>query len=110
MPDVSKPPSDTGIVRLQNAIRRLSGCESGYVETVAVSESFHGFKTDRMWQGEVLVFEIRGHPHAKRAYAWSVLEDGQTRHVIVLEVPPVTSPQTAVQAAIAAQIANGTYR
>ena len=67
MPDVSKPPSDTGVARLQNAIRRLSGCESGYLETVTVSESFHGFKTNRMWQGEVLVFEIRGHPHAKRA-------------------------------------------
>ena len=80
------------------------------METVTVSESFQGFNTNKVWQAEVMVFEINGHPHAKRAYAWSVVEDGQTRHVVVLEVPPVTSPQTAVQAAIAAQIVNGTFR
>ena len=97
------------ILRLQNAIRSLNGCESGYVETVSVSESFHSFQSAKVWEGEVVVFDIHDHPEAKRAYAWShTLEDGQTRHVVVLEVPPVTSPQTAVQAAIAAQIAQGT--
>lgn len=110
MPDLDQPPSGADIVRLQNAIRRLNGCESGYVETVTVSESFQGFNTNQVWQAEVAVFEISGHPDARRAYAWSVVEDGQVRHVVVLEVPPVTSPQTAVQAAIAAQIANGTCR
>lgn len=56
------------IARLQNAIRDLHGCESTYVETVPVTETFQG-KT--VWQGEVEVFNIRGHPKAKRAYAWS---------------------------------------
>jgi hypothetical protein len=110
MPNLNGAPSDTHIVRLQNAIRHLNGCESVYVETATVSESFHSFKKDKVWQGEVVVFEICGHPQAKRAYAWSyVLNDGQTRHVVVLEVPPVRSPETAVQAALAAQIVNGTF-
>lgn len=108
MPDVNEVPSDTYITRLQNAIRSLNGCESGYVETITVSEPFHSFQRNKLWQGDVLVFEIHGHPEAKRAYAWShTLDDGQTRHIVVLEIPPITSPQTAVQAAIAAQIVQG---
>lgn len=111
MPNDNEALSDGYILRLQNAIRSLNGCESGYVETITVSESVHSFQSEKSWQGEVLVFEIHHHPQAKRAYAWShALEDGQTRHVVVLEIPPVTSPQTAVQAAIAAQIVQGTCR
>lgn len=56
------------IAQLQTAIRNLHGCESQYLETVPVTETFQG-KT--VWQGEVEVFEIRGHPTANHAYAWS---------------------------------------
>jgi hypothetical protein len=57
-----------------------------------------------VWAGEVEVFEIRGHPKAKRCYAWAYKEgekDEHARYIAVLEIPPVKSPQTAVQAAIA---------
>jgi hypothetical protein len=46
---------------------------------------------------------LKGHPKADRAYAWIHQTDDPThpnRHVTVLHVPPVVSPQTAVQAAI----------
>lgn len=110
MPNLNGALSDSHIVRLQNAVRRLNGCESVYVGTATVSESFHSFQKDRVWHVEVVVFEICNHPQAKRAYAWSyTLEEGQTRYVVVLEIPPVSSPRTAVQAAMAAQIANGTF-
>jgi hypothetical protein len=92
------------IERLQDAIRDLHGCESQYLETVPVTETFQG---ETVWQGEVEVFQIRGHPKAKRAYAWSHMagkNDKGTRYVAVLELPPVTSPQTAVKAAIMAEI------
>jgi hypothetical protein len=92
------------IEELQQAIRRLHGCESQYVETVPVTETFQG-KT--VWQGEVEVFDIRGHPKAKRAYAWSHkagANDRETRYITVLELPPVDSPETAVKAAIMAEI------
>ena len=98
------------LTRLQDAIRRLSGCESKHLETVSVSESLRSFKQNANWAGEVAVFEIYGHPQAKRAYAWSSqLPNKEMRYVVVLEVPPISSPHTAVQAALAAQIAKGTY-
>ena len=111
MPDVNQARNDAYILRLQNAIRRLHRCESTYVAIAPVSESSHSFGDNAVWQGEVVVFEIHGHAQAKRAYGWSyILESGRVRHVVVLEIPPVTSPQTAVRAGIAAQIVNGTFR
>lgn len=111
MPNTIGPPTANQLARLQDAIRRLNGCESKYVETVSVSESFLSFKQKTVWQGEVAVFEIYGHAQAKRAYAWSSqLPNKEMRYVVVLEVPPVTSPHTAVQAALAAQIVNRTLR
>jgi hypothetical protein len=92
------------IGRLQKAIRDLHGCESQYVETVPVTETFQG---ETVWQGDVEVFNIRGHPKAKRAYAWSHMAgecDKQRRYVAVLELPPVVSAETAVKVAVAAEI------
>ena len=104
-------PEDDYLARLQNAIRRLSGCESKYLETVAVSQPFLSFRHNTIWQGDVVVFEVYGHPKAQRAYVWSSTADNEeAEYVVVLELPPVSSPQTAVQAAIAARIVNGTFR
>jgi hypothetical protein len=94
------------IEELQAAILNLHGCSSQYVETVPVTEVFQG---ETVWQGEVEVFDIRGHPKAKRAYAWghaSGEADQARRYVAVLELPPVDSPQTAVKVAVAAEIKN----
>jgi hypothetical protein len=94
------------IEELQAAILNLHECESQYVETVPVVETFQG---ETVWQGEVEVFDIRGHPKAKRAYAWGHITgegDQARRYVTVLELPPVDSPQTAVKVAIAAEIKN----
>jgi hypothetical protein len=109
MPKINKASNDY-ISRLQDAIRRINGCESRYLETVTISESFQGFQEKALWEGEVVVFEIFGHPKATRAYAWSCISANEkTRYVVVLNIPPVVSPQTGVQAAIAAQILDGTY-
>jgi hypothetical protein len=60
---------------------------------------------------DAAVFEIYGHPKAQKAYASGCAAvNKEPRYVVVLEIPPVNSPQTAVQAAIAAQIVNGTFR
>lgn len=56
-----------------------------------------------MWEGDVEVFDLTGHPKAKRAYAWSHLDgenDERTRFVAVLEIPPVESAETAVRVQI----------
>lgn len=57
--------------------------------------------------GNVEVFELHGHPKAKRAYAWSHKDgpdDSGERFVTVLEIPPVVSPETAVKVAVASEI------
>jgi len=88
--------------RLQQAIRDLHGLESEYVESVPITETFQG---RTVWQGTVDVFRVCGHPQAQHAYAWSYkTEDGELRHLAVLGVPPVNSPQKAVQAAVMAHI------
>ena len=94
------------IGQLQKAIRDLHGCESQYLETVPVKETFQG---KVIWEGDVEVFQIRGHPKAQHAYAWSHLSgpnDKETKYITVLELPPVDSPQTAVKAAIMSEIQN----
>ena len=94
------------IARLQQAIRDLHGCESQYLETVPVKEMFQG---KIVWEGDVEVFQIRGHPKATRAFAWSHVagaNDQQTNYITVLELPPVDSPQAAVKAAIMSEIQN----
>lgn len=68
------------------------------MESARVTETFQG-KT--VWDGTVEVFDLIGHPTAKRAYAWAHETDqGKTRYVAVLHEGPVDSPQNAVKAAI----------
>ena len=90
-----------GLPALQDAIRHLHGCESTWLESVLVTETFRGAT---VWDGEVQVFELRGHPGAARAYAWSHATDGtRRRFVAVLGVGPVRDAVTAVRAAIVAE-------
>jgi hypothetical protein len=88
--------------RVKLAIEHLHNCGARYVRTDPVHEMFKG---QTVWQGEVEVFDLTGHPKAKRAYAWSHREgknDEGERFVAVLEIPPVVSPVTAVRASIMA--------
>lgn len=90
----------TYIEELREVIRRLHGVESRHVKSVSVKEIFQG-KT--VWEGTVEVFDLHGHPKAPKAYAWSHdTDDPQNpkRHVAVLHIPPVTSPEQAVRVAI----------
>jgi hypothetical protein len=92
------------LARLQVAIQRLHNCGANYRETVPVEEVFQG---RTIWQGEVEVFDLYGHPKAKVGYGWSHREgkdDKGERFVTVLQIPPVTSPETAVKVAIAAEV------
>jgi hypothetical protein len=56
------------IKALQEAIRRLHGCEATFVEAVPVHEEFQG---QTVWSGIVHVFDLKDHPSADRAYAWA---------------------------------------
>lgn len=88
------------ISELKAVILNLHGTHAEHVETVPVTEEFQG---QTVWEGEVEVFDLHDHPKAKRAYAWGHFTDDEgegRRYVTVLELPPVTSPQTAVKASI----------
>ena len=89
------------IEAIQDAIRRLHGCESRHVESVPVHEEFKG-KT--VWSGTVEVFDLIGHPKAKQCYAWGHRvgdRDEKSRYVVVLKAPPINSPLDAVRVSIA---------
>jgi len=95
--------SPAEIWQLQQAIKRLHGCDSRHLEGVSVHETFKG---QTVWQGMVQVFEVIGHPRTSRAYAWnhaSGPDDKDTRFVAVLGIPPVDTPQDAVRASIVAE-------
>jgi hypothetical protein len=86
------------ISELQAVILNLHGAVAEYLETVPVIEEYQG---QTVWEGEVEIFDLHDHPKAKRAYAWGYSTDGNDqRYVTVLEMPPVTSPETAVKASI----------
>ncbi len=90
------------IGELKSKIRLLHGCEAQHKQTIRVFEAFHG---ETVWDGEVEIFDITGHPKAKRCYAWGYPNEKDPEKldvVAVLEIPPVDSAETAVKAAIMA--------
>jgi hypothetical protein len=87
------------LARLQAVIQHLHKCGAVHANTVPVREVFRG-KT--LWQGEVEVFDLTGHPKAKRAYGWSYGEPEE--FITILELPPVDSPQAAVKVGVAHQV------
>jgi hypothetical protein len=61
------------------------------------------FRVKRSGKGQVEVFDLTGHPKAKRAFGWSHPENANgtgERFVADPEIPPVYSAQTAVKMAI----------
>jgi hypothetical protein len=52
-----------GVDALRDAIRHMHGCESTWIESVPVTETFKGAT---VWDGEVHVFDLVGHKTAAR--------------------------------------------
>ena len=87
--------------QLKHAVESQHGGTATFVQSVPIREEFRGHA---VWDGTVHVFDLAGHPTAKRAYAWSYeLPDGKRRFFAVLHVPPITGPREAVRAAIVAE-------
>lgn len=90
---------------LREAIRNLHGAEPTWIASAPVHEEFDG---QVVWQGEVQVFDLTGHPQAKRVYAWSYATEGtKRRYIAVLELGPVKDAATAVRASIVADAKRG---
>lgn len=94
------------IEELRKLIRLIHESEATHVRSVPVTEKFNG---QTIWDGTVEVFKLHDHPKAKHVYAWSHETDdpeNPKRHVTVLHIGPVTSPETAVRAAIVQEYRN----
>ena len=88
-----------GFDELRLAIESQHGGTATFAHEMPVTETWQG---QTVWNGAVSVFDLTGHPLAKRAYAWSEPVEGSSkRHVYaVLHVAPVDSPLAAVKASI----------
>jgi len=91
--------SEVSTNALREVIKSLHGCDSTWIESVPVRETFEG---ETVWEGTVQVFDLKDHPTAKRCYVWShtVGDSNKRRFVAVLHQGPIDSPQAAVRAAI----------
>src|SRR5260221_9145668 len=85
--------------RLKLVIEHLHKCAAHWLRSDHVREDFNG-KT--VWEGDVEVFGVTGHPKAKRCYGWSYGEPEE--FITILELPPVDSAQSAVKVGVAYQI------
>lgn len=89
----------TCLEELESVIVKLHGCAASPVETGSVRETFWG---KPVWAGDVAVFELDGHPRARRCYAWGLPDErGVLEIATVLEISPVDSADLAVRVAIA---------
>jgi hypothetical protein len=93
-----RPAGPDELAALASVLAEMHGAQGAHRRSVHVRETFQG---QVVWEGDVEVFDLAGHALASRAYAWSYETDsGGRRYVAVLHMPPVTSPQKAVKAAI----------
>lgn len=93
--------SNSRVESLKTAIRETHGCESKYLESFLVKETFEG---NVAWEGNVSLFALDEHPNAQYCYAWASPLKGSPkwRYYAVLKIPPVDSAGAAVRAAIVA--------
>ena len=81
---------------------QLHNCGAAWRETAPVHEVFRG---QTVWDGEVEVFDLTGHPKAKRCHGWRYGDPEQ--FITILELPPVTDAYSAVKVGVSHQIKKG---
>ncbi len=85
--------------QLRQAVEGLHSCRATLREVAFVREECQG---QAVWEGDVRVFDLEGHPTATAAYAWSdpVPGSDRRRFYAVLHEGPIQSPADAVRASI----------
>ena len=94
-----------GAEQLKRVVESQHGGIATFLQAVRVSGGKGDAKADPSeWDGVVHIFELKDHPKAKRAYAWSSPVKGSTRTRLfaVLHMGRVTGPVEAVKAAAGA--------
>lgn len=92
---------DASTHQLRRVIETQHGVASAFAKSVRVARTSTGH-TD--WDGMVHVFDLKGHPKASRAFAWTSRISGgaQPRFFAVLQMGKIVTPVQAVKAASAA--------
>ena len=87
--------------QLQKAVESQHGGTAILAPSVPVTETLDAV----VWESVVHVFDLKGHPAASRAYAWSSPIEGsdKRRFFAGLHQGPVKSPLEAVRVAIVAE-------
>ncbi len=91
---------EVGAGELARVIQSQHGVASTFVKSVRV----HRGGGQAGWDGMVHVFDLKGHPRAARAFAWSSPISGgaKPRYFAVLQDGQIATPLQAVKAASAA--------
>ena len=90
------------VERLKMVVEQFNNCSAVPGSSKHVKEVFQG---QTAWEGDVEVFDRKGHPKARRAYGSSYAEPEQ--FITILKLPPVDSPKGAVKVGVACQIKRG---
>ena len=92
---------DASAGQLKRVIEAQHGVKSTFVKSVRIHRSA---SNPSNWDGVVHVFDLNGHPKAKRAFAWSspILGSAAPRFFAVLQAGQIATPLQAVKAASAA--------
>jgi len=87
--------------RVRKGVNAMHECKATRRSSVTVNEKL---QDQTVWKGWVEVFYLSGHPQAKRCYAWSYRTGNVEHFTEILEIPPVSSPETAVWASVVSDI------
>ena len=91
---------DANAAQLKRVIQTQHGVASTFAKSVRVFRKTTG-QAD--WDGVVHIFDLKGHPKANRAFAWSLRfgSGAQLRYFAVLQDAKIATPVQAVKAASA---------
>ena len=88
------------VTALIDRIRKEHNAIASHLESVPLYQTFDGVG---VWDAEVHVFSLYGHPTARRAYGWALSTDSGRRYFVALHQPPVDGPAAAVSAGLRAE-------
>lgn len=87
------------IGELSKAISSAHGCSCSHLSSEKIEEAHEDVG---VWEGNVEIFELQGHPEAGVAYGWGWQDDdGKVHYIGVLKTGNVESASDAVKSAIA---------
>lgn len=85
---------------LKKAIKAAQGFDSEHEGTYHVKSMF---RDTLVWEGDVELFNLIGHPTVSQCYAWGTANGDQFDAVTILAVPQIDSPLKAVMIWVAGE-------